>query len=183
MLEYLRYLLQLLLSPARGWEDISSRSPDPEEMTRRGLYPLIGLAALTEFCAFFYQKGLKLDQMLIRAVLDFGAYFVSVFVARLIFEIYLGKVVDGGAPNRRKVESLAVFPIGLMVLIQIAGNCLQANLTFLKFLPLYVVLVLYKASVYIGVRPNDELRFTGIASVAVVVVPLAVYYLLDIIIF
>ena len=58
MLEYLKYLVQLLLSPARGWEDISAKSPDPEEMTRKGLYPLIGIAAVSEFCAFFYLKGL-----------------------------------------------------------------------------------------------------------------------------
>lgn len=183
MLEYLKYLVQLLLSPARGWEDISAKSPDPEEMTRKGLYPLIGIAAVSEFCAFFYLKGLKLDQVLVRAVLDFGTYFVSVFIAKLIYEIYLGKVIDGGEPNPRKTASLTVFPLGLMVLLQIVENCLQANLTFLKFLPLYVILVLYKAIPYMGVKPNDELRFTGIASVATVVVPLAIYYLLDLIVF
>lgn len=56
MLQYLKYLFQLLLSPGLGWEDIEHTDPDPEELTRKGLYPLMGLAAATEFLAFFYER-------------------------------------------------------------------------------------------------------------------------------
>ena len=72
MLEYLKLMMQLLLVPVRGWEDVSSASPDPDEMLRKGLYPLMGVAALSEFVSFFYVRELSLATVLVRAVVDFG---------------------------------------------------------------------------------------------------------------
>ncbi len=73
---------------------------------------------------------------------------------------------------------MTVCGIGILVLFQILDNCMPWNLVLLKFLPFYVVLVLYMAIPYIGVARNSELRFTGIASGAIVGVPLVIYYLL-----
>ena len=112
-----------------------------------------------------------------RAIGDFGAYFVSVFIARLIFELYLGRVT-ADKPDMRRVNTMTVCGLGMMVLFQIITNCLPWNLVLLKFLPFYVVPVLYMAIQYIGVARNCELRFTGIASGAIVGVPLVIYYLL-----
>ncbi len=66
----------------------------------------------------------------------------------------------------------------MMVLFQVFSNCLPWNLIFLKFLPIYVVLVLYKAAHYMNIRRNDEMRFLGITAGALVGVPLLIYYLL-----
>lgn len=182
MLEYLKLMMQLLLVPVRGWEDVSSASPDPEEMLRRGLYPLMGVAALTEFVSFCYVSGLTLSAVLVRAVVDFGAYFASVFIARLIFDVYLGRELEGGELNRRKAETLTVFAIGIMIVFRIIGNCMPSDVNIFKFLPLYLVLVLYKAIPYMGVRRDREFSFLGLASIATVVVPLALYYLLYLIV-
>ncbi len=178
MLQYLKYLFQLLLSPGLGWEDIEHTDPDPEELTRKGLYPLMGLAAATEFLAFFYERGIALGTVLIRAVADFGSYFVSVFIAKLIFDYYLGRLTENGRHDIRKASTLTVTGLGMMVLFQVFSNCLPWNLILLKFLPIYVVLVLYKAAHYMNIRRNDEMRFLGITAGALVGVPLLIYYLL-----
>ena len=115
--------------------------------------------------------------MLVSAVVDFGAYFVALFIAKLIFEIYLPGLVDGGEPSRHKSQTFIVFSIGMMVLLQIVCNCLPSTLTIAKFLPLYVVLVIYKAVPYMSIRQDSELRFLGVASVATVAVPLFLYYI------
>ena len=181
MLAYLKYLIQLILAPGSGWEDLEKRNPDPEEMLRRGLYPLLGIAAITEFLAFFYQRHITLAEVLVRAIADFGAYFISIFIAKLIFELYLGRLTSV-QPDNRRVMLMTVCGMGLMVLIQILSNCLPWNLVLLKFLPVYVVLVLYKAVPYIGVNKDSELRFIGLSAAAIVAVPLAIYYLLYLII-
>ena len=181
MLDYLKYLIQLILAPGSGWEDLEKRNPDPEEMLRRGLYPLLGIAAITEFLAFFYQRHITLAEVLVRAIADFGAYFISIFIAKLIFELYLGRL-PSVQPDNRRVMLMTVCGMGLMVLIQILSNCLPWNLVLLKFLPVYVVLVLYKAVPYIGVNKDSELRFIGLSAAAIVAVPLAIYYLLYLII-
>lgn len=177
MLRFIKYIFQLLLSPALGWEDIEKEQPDPEELMRAGLYPMMGIAAATEFLAFAWNRHIELGEVLMRALADFGTYFVAVFIVKLIFELYLKKVTVG-APDEKRSFTLIVLGIGLMVLIQIIDNCVPWNIVVLKFLPLYAVLVIYKASDYIGVRRGDELRFMGIAAGVIVVVPLLIYYLL-----
>lgn len=177
MFSFLKYLIQLILAPAHGWNDLAKADPDPDELTRTGLYPLLGIAALTEFLALIYQRHVHLPVVLVRALADFGAYFVSLFIARLLFELYLGRLTDS-KPDRRRVALMTVAGIGLMVCIQIISNCLPWNLVLLKFLPLYVVLVLYKAVPFVHVRKDSELNFLGLSAAAIVVVPLAIYYLL-----
>jgi len=178
MFAFLKYLIQLLLSPSHGWEDLETRDPDPEEMTRSGLYPLMGIAAATEFLSFFYERHIELATVLIRAVAYFGSYFVSVFIAKLIFDYYLGPLTAKGHFDTRRASTLTVAGMGLMVLIQIIGNCLPWSVMLVRFLPLYVVLVLFKAIPYMEVRRGCEMRFLLVTSGAVVAVPLLIYYLL-----
>lgn len=177
MFRFLKYVIQLILSPRQGWKDLQDSNPDPEEMLSQGLYPLLGIAAATEFLGLIYERHVTLAVVLMRAIGDFGAYFVSVFIARLIFELYLGRVT-ADKPDMRRVNTMTVCGLGMMVLFQIITNCLPWNLVLLKFLPFYVVPVLYMAIPYIGISRNCELRFTGIASGAIVGVPLVIYYLL-----
>ncbi|MBD5234212.1 MAG: hypothetical protein HDS65_08560 [Bacteroidales bacterium] len=177
MLTFLKYLLQLILAPSSGWEDLSKADPDPDELARTGLYPLLGVAAATEFLAFAYLRHAELAQVLMRAVADFGAYFVSLFIARLIFELYLGRLTTN-PPSQRSVQTVCVAGIGLMVLVQIIANCLPWNLVILKFLPVYVILILYKAMPLLGVKKDSELAYIGLSAAAIVAVPLFIYYLL-----
>ncbi len=181
MLTFIKYLLQLILSPGRGWEDIEANNPDPEVLLAKGLYPLLGLTAATEFLVFIWSRHAELGNVLMRALADFGSYFIALFIARLIFELYL-RHFTAGQPDERRAFSVIIFGIGLMVLIQIISNCIPVNIVVLKFLPLYVVLVLYKAAAYLDVRHPDVLRFTGLAAGTIVVVPLLIYYLLYLII-
>ena len=64
------------------------------------------------------------------------------------------------------------------MLVQLLCNCMPWNLVLFKFLPVYVILVLYKAIPYIGVRKADAMRFLGLSAAAIVAVPLIIYYLL-----
>lgn len=178
MLHFLKYLIQLLLAPAQGWDDLADKNPDPDELLRTGLYPLLGVAALTEFLAFFYELHPSLPVILIRAVADFGSYFVAVFIAKLIFDYYLADMCADGEIDARRASTLTVCGLGLMVLIQIIGNCLPWSVMVVRFLPLYVVLVLYKAVPYLQIRRNSEMRYLLVAAGAVVAVPLLIYYLL-----
>ncbi len=181
MLTFLKYLIQLLLSPSNGWDELTREAPSADTLLRKGLYPLLAITALTEFLAFFYSRHVGLGEVLMRAIADFGTYFISVFIAKLIFELYLGRLCDT-TPEPARVSVMTVCGIGLMVLIQLISNCLPWNLVLLKFLPLYVVLVLFKAIPYIGVRKKDALHFVGLSAVAIVAVPLAIYYLLYLIV-
>lgn len=176
MFRFLKYIIQLILSPAKGWDDVENANPLPERLFLSGMVPLLLVAALTEFVPLFADGGISLGTAIIRAIVDFGTYFVSVFIARLIFEVYLGKVCEG-RPDTRRGYTTAVLALGMMVLIRIVDNLCPWDLIFMRLLPIYVVLVLYKSCGYMKVQADSEMRYLAMASLTTVVVPLAIYYL------
>lgn len=176
MFKFLKYLLQLALSPAQGWADISKDEPDASTLAGKGLYPLLALTAVTEFLDFVYHNDAKLSTVLVHVLADFGAYFISIFIAKLLFEMYLGRLT-ASKPDANRVAVCTVAGIGLLVVVQIIENCLPYSFIVLKFLPVYVILVLYKATSYLGVAEGNELRFLGLSAMAVVIVPLLIYNL------
>lgn len=175
-------MLELILSPGEGWKDVAVDNEDSYYLTRSGLYPLMLLAAASEFMAFVYQRHVMLGDVIIDAILDFGAYFVAIFVARLIFEMYVGRLTADGKVNKERSQNLIVIGMGLMVLIRIICNLLPWNLVLLQFMPLYVVLVLYKAIPYMNIGKEHELGFVAVSSAAIVGVPLLIYNLLYLVI-
>ena len=46
MKQYLKNILQLILSPTKGWEDISAAVENPDTVAAKGYYPLLAVEAL-----------------------------------------------------------------------------------------------------------------------------------------
>ena len=89
MLTFLKYLIQLILAPGHGWEDICKENPDPDRLLRSGLYPLLGVAAATEALALIYDREATVAGVLIHAISDFGAYFIAIFICYNVFIFFL----------------------------------------------------------------------------------------------
>lgn len=181
MLHFLKNIFQLILSPAKGWEDVSADGRQPAVICRDGLYPLLGLYALSGFIQLLYVPDLTLVKAIEGAIVDFGTYFVSYFLGALIMEQLIGNIVSG-EPNRRKVETISAYAIGLLALIGIVEHCVPTDLTLVRLLPIFVALIIYKADRYLAVKPGDDIRYLFISVVALVIVPLFVHYTLALII-
>ncbi len=183
MLSYLKYLFQLLLSPSNGWEDVRDSAPEPGVLLRRGFYPLLAVVAVAEFVGLLYNKGFTAEVLLIRAIIDLGAYFVSLYLARILLEMYIPPMMARLAPEelRGRVLTLILLALGEMLIFRLICNLLQADVTIIKFLPLYVVLILYKGRDYVGVPADSTMNFTCLTSLAIVLIPLILHYLLSLI--
>lgn len=181
MIRYLKIIAQLVLSPAKGWEDVSASMTDPETLLRKLYFPLLFVASLTEFVRLFYHNSGGFLTVLELAIAMFGSFFISFFIARIILSNYSAPFVTGEANNVR-IATFVVYGQALLLMIEIIDNLLPTKLTLVKFLPLFVALILYRGNTYMGVNPNAEFRFFCIAVVAVIVVPIALFSLLELII-
>lgn len=175
MLHYLKYIIQLILSPKNGWEDLAVQQPPAKTMLSRGFYPLLAVSVLTELLGLVYHQD-SLLRVVVSAFGDFGAYFLAVYLTRLVLSVWLPKLSKGEVDEGR-IEMFSIMAVGLMVFFRIIDNVLPWSLMLLKFLPLYVVLVLSKSFAYLGVRRDCEMHFLLIASLVVVAAPLGFYYL------
>lgn len=181
MFLYLKYIIQLFLSPDNGWDDLRDSAPAPKHLLKAGFYPLIVLCAITELLPWFYRHDVSMMDGIIGVIASFAAYFTGLYASKLIFDIYLPRVA-AHQPDADRVDLLSLCGIGMMILIRIIDNILPWDLVLLQFLPIYVVLVLYKGAKYLDVPASAYFRFTALASVALVLVPIIIYDLLSLIV-
>lgn len=174
---FIRHLIQLLLSPARGWEDVSEAALSPETLQTKGFYPLIGLTALSEFFPLLYSHGEGFLHAVEAAIAIACSMFVSMYIGRLFLDMTLSRFISGSL-NLTKVNIFVICLMGVNCLFCILTNALPASMTFLKLLPLLSVIIIFKSTAYMGIKDDNQLNFTGLAIVAVIVIPFALTSLL-----
>ncbi len=181
MLLFLKNIVQLVLSPSKGWEDISASLEQPDILLKRGYYPLLILASLSEFIRLIYHEEIGVITLFEHAIALFGSYFISYFIGRLILEHYLKPMIDGEV-NHTKTGIFTIYGLGLLVLIEIIANFIPTDLTIIRFLPVFVALILYRSNRYLTIKQECELRFLCLLITSIIVVPLSFFCILKLII-
>lgn len=170
MLKYLGYLIQLILSPAKGWDDIALSKLTPKSVAADGFYPLLGVAACSEFLQYFYDDELTLPVLIGNAVITFVSYFIGYFFASFLFAVFGSRFVKGGADENR-YNLFVLFNLSILVLIVILKNCLPMSLSLVEFLPVFVLLIMWLGHRYLDVENGRELSFTVFCGLAILAPP------------
>lgn len=177
MLKFLKYLLQLLISPANGWDDISHAGTEPSRLTAEGFYPLLGASAITAFIPMIYDHEISLASALQNAIVIFVQYFISLFLANYIFATILPRYIDG-EPNEKRTSTFIIYNLSLLALITIIENILPFDLAIVQFLPIVVAVVMWRGCRYMAVLSDRTGRFMIAAIVTIIAMPLLLGYLL-----
>lgn len=175
---YLKYLLQLILSPGNGWEDVEIADDNPRKLAFSGYYPLIILTALSVFMQGVYHHISfvpLLIRMLITLLVYFAAYFFGVFVLSLFADSSLEHGYD-----EHKSQTFVIYSLGLLALITLIINILPVTKEMLFFLPLYAALVQWKGIKYMGVKEGKTGSFMIVAIFGILVPPFLFFKLFSI---
>lgn len=172
MLIFIRNILQLLLAPAKGWEDVSESAANPQELFKRQVLPLLGVAALSILVRLIYNYDLQIIWLLVKAMVIFVSFFVSFFLALVVFKSYFHYFCEGD-PNERRFTTVIAYSISLLAIAEIVCNILPVNLGLQYLLPLAVALIFWKADVYLRVRPDRDMPY-ALFGLCVVILPSAI---------
>lgn len=181
MLHFLRHIIQLFISPVKGWEDVSAAGIAPSELTRRGLYPLLGILALTSIIRLLYhQYDYTLVEALQNAIINFTVYFVTPFIAGAAFSSFMPRF-SGVANTEFKNQSFIIFSVALLTIINIASNLLPVDHVITMILPLYVIFVMFRGIRYLDVEQNKAGYFMFLAVATIMAPPFVLSFLFKII--
>lgn len=180
MWQYIKELFDLILSPSHGWNEISYRGVSPKEIFHRGLVPLLGVTAVTSFVGLCYKHGTFIYHIQ-NAAIEFGTLFASYFISCIMLESLLVRVIDGKV-NPTKCQTVSVYGIGLVAIFILLENCMPINFGFMKILPVFISLVLFKAAQYLGVKKDSEVAYICIITISTVLIPLTLIYALNMLI-
>lgn len=178
MLKFIGLLIQLIVSPGRGWEDIAAKGDDPRKICADGFYPFIGVTACTVFVRYFYDIDRGLVDLIQGAIITFVAYFASYFFASFMFSVF-GKSLFDGEINEKKYNTFIIYNLSLLALITIISNCLPMELSVVEFLPIFVLLVMWMGAKYLCVKENSGVKFILLSTISILVPPYVLVYLFN----
>lgn len=171
MLKFLKHILQLIISPAKGWEDVSSAGIDPRELTRRGLYPLLAILAITCLIRPLYASiEYSLVEALQNAIVSFTVYFATLFIAGAAFSTFMPTLTENAGSNFKN-QSFVIFCLGILITINIISNLIPGDLVILKILPVYVIFVMFNGVRYLDVTSSKIGHFMFLAVLSIAAPP------------
>lgn len=170
---YIKQLLQLLLSPARGWEDISETSVAPEILIRKGFYPLVVVTALSELFPLLYTLDLSVVAAIMHGIAVGCALIAGLYLSRMVLDMFLWRFVSGKV-NTFKVSLFNTYLMGLNCFYVILNNIVPASLTILKIIPLLSVVIIIKAMPYLSISEDSKLSYISATAACVILIPVLI---------
>ena len=179
MLKFLGLLIQLIISPGKGWEDIAAVGNEPRKICAGGFYPLLGITACSVFIQLLYPLSDTFVASVQQAIITFVRFFISYFLASYVMSIFLKKLVDGGDPNEKKYNTFIIYNLSLLALITIIANCLPMEHPIVQFLPIYVLFVMWTGGRYLVIKVGNEIKFFLLSVISIIVPPYLLGYLFN----
>ena len=176
MLKFLGLLIQLIISPAKGWEDIAAKGDDPRKICADGFYPLLGITASTVFIRHFYDIDAGLIELVQRAIITFIAYFASYFFASFMFSVFGRSMVEGEL-NEKKYHTYIIYNLSLLAVISIISNCIPMELSVVQFLPVFVLLVMWMGARYMCIKENSGVKYIFLSTISILLPPYVLEFL------
>lgn len=187
MTEYLKNLLQLIFSPAKGWEDLRSSAKKrfadeydssgkdvpptlADECTweeaasmqeyYRSFLPLTGLFAVSAFARMLYEDDPDFLGALQNTLIIFVSLFLSSQIARYLLNMYLPRFIDPKTPARNgRIMQITMYCLTFIGLIICLTNIIKVRIALMEFLPFYVIFIIWKGCKYVGVAEIHEGAF------------------------
>lgn len=169
-LYYLRDTLQLILSPVKGWEDVSGDGFDSVVLLKKGLIPLLAFTALTVFFRLIYNADASLIIVIQQAIVAFLKYFATYYLASFVFTLYLPSCVDGEM-SLTKCHTFITYGITLLALVNIIENCIPVELAIVFIMPVYVLYILWRGLRYMSISFNGVGTFILITLFSIILPP------------
>lgn len=167
---YLKLMIQLLLSPKHGWEDIAYDDPSLRKLMVSGFVPWLVIAAATALVPFVYRDDYNVLMMIIAVMIMFLKYFVTYFIAGFLFQMFI-PYLSKGAYNEKNCNTLIMMSIGLLALIGIIKNCVPVDMPVVNFFPLYVLLIMWRGNRFVKVPKINGWRYTALCFMSALLPP------------
>lgn len=165
-------MMQLMLSPLRGWEDVAACDSDPAVIVRKGVIPSFVIAALSIFAQLLFHLRLDIVDLLVAACVIFVSYFVTLAFASRVF---YAKILKWNPDvDRERCQTVVAYALGLMALTTTVCNFMPITLGLGYLLPLAITLVVWKAMAYLSIPEAKEYEFLTFEFIVITLPPILI---------
>ena len=169
----------LIFKPSDAWKALSKgQTDDHESFLSRYVYPFIGLVTLVTFFGFLLSgKENNLQIAIKESIVIVLSFFIGFFLsAYSINEVW--QIVFRREPDMKLCQRFVGYSSSLMYCLEIV-LVLLPEFFFLRFLVLYTIYMVWEGAMpYMEVGESEQLKFVGISTFIIIVMPLAITFVL-----
>lgn len=171
-------LISLIFKPSETWIKLKEREEDEETFLSRYLYPLIGLIALAAFLGvLFSYKEFNFEIALksaIKVLISYaGGFFLSVYILNEVWQNVFKRPKD-----TKLCQSFVGYSSSVMFLVSIVLSLLP-EFFFLHAVILYTPYLIWEGAIpYMRVNEDEQVRFSVLGSLIIMLPPIIIGYLL-----
>ena len=171
--------ISLIFKPSEAWIALKEKQDDSHDSFLSGyVYPFMGLIILSAFLGVLFtdkardlQVALKESIVVLLSV--FGGFFLSSYLINEVWHAMMHR-----APDMKLCQRFVGYSSALMYCLNIVLSLLP-EFFFLRFLVLYTIYIVWEGVVpYMEANESEQLKFTGISTVIIIVTPLALAFIL-----
>lgn len=171
-------LLKILAAPVEGWKALKRGDYSVEEIASGCFYPLVAIAAISEFATKMYGTHITIGACMLLAITTFIAFFFGYFTIILLGGAVLPKSAREIFRNKFSKE-FVMMNVASLALFRAALNLCPMIDAVLVFLPFWTIYLIFKGVRFLRMPPEYESRTRIILSVLVVGVPVLWEWLIE----
>ena len=171
--------ISLIFKPAESWKVLSKHRTDDHETFLSGyVFPFIGLILLATFLGVLFTRKemdiqIALKESIVVLLSIFCGFFVSSYLIHEVWRISMHR-----EKNMKLCQRFVGYSSSLMYCLNIIVSLLP-EFFFLRFLVIYTIYIVWEGAIpFMEVNESEQLKFVGIATVIILVTPLAIAFLL-----
>ncbi|HJE39082.1 MAG: hypothetical protein C7K11_02185 [Candidatus Amulumruptor caecigallinarius] len=167
-------MLQLILSPRNGWEDISLDDDRRTYPTAASYYTFIGVVAASWIVQWAYHPDyFHVAKLIELVIVTYAVFFVCYFVGTFVMSVALETLVKPGIDiDEHRTRTFTLYALALLSAVLLLGLLLPATTPVIWFLPLYVLVIMWKGARYLRISKHKIRSFVTTALLGVLVPPM-----------
>ena len=179
MLEKLfKTVISLIFKPSEAWKALSlQQNDDHESFLKEYFYPFIGLITFSTFAGYlFARKGFDLQLAVKESIVIILSMFGGFFLASWLVNV-TGKKIFHREHNMNLCRCFVGYSSSLIYSLNIVSSLLP-EFFFLLILVIYTVYIVWEGAIsYMDIKEPEQLKFTGIATLIIILTPLAIAFM------
>lgn len=179
-LYYLRDMMQLILSPSKGWEDIALDNYDAKKLLKSGLIPLILISSIGVWINVFLDVESSVWVAFQQMTVCFIKYLATFYLANFVFTLYLPICIDGEL-SLQNCQTFICYGVGLLAFINLIQNIVPVEIALLYILPVYVLYILWRGLHYMNIGFHGVGTFILMIFFAILMPAYLIQYLFNLI--
>lgn len=174
-----RNIILVIISPKVGWEEIDRGGFPVQRVLVGGFFPQLALLLISSFMPLFYDPEMLLSRAVMNGIVWTSSYFVSYFVISYLLGGFYPELSRTKGSIAR-MNNYLLYCLMFLLLLKILLNMLF-QFSPLYFLTLYLGVIAYHGTVFLRLEEHKVFKFTLIATLFMIGLPYAFYYLLSLI--